>query len=368
MPDHPEWVLPSYTEPPHGPKSDQAEEYPLTCTTGRRIPVYFHSEHRQLPWCRELWPVPRVEINPVTAAEYGIEQGDWVWIETPYGKIRECADLYYGVDRNIINCEHTWWYPEVQDSGHGFQLSQVNQLIDRNAQDPHLRHLEPARLPGQDLQGDARELAVQQPGAVRLQRRRDHPHRHRPASEGMAAHLRREGVTHAESDHHRPQPLRRLPGLQRGLQGAERRADRRVLEPRRARGAEPRVRGRRLPRRLHVLPAGHLPALRDPECVHVCPTGASTKDEDGTIQIDKELCIGCGACLTPAPTACATSTPTRNVAEKCTMCQQTINEEGGVPQCVSQCGGNARWFGDIEEGYESFEGPEATACAASAAG
>ena len=136
MPDHPEWVLPSWTEPPHGPKSDQAEEYPLTCTTGRRIPVYFHSEHRQLPWCRELWPVPRVEINPVTAAEYGIEQGDWVWIETPYGKIRECADLYYGVDRNTINCEHTWWYPEVQDSGHGFQLSQVNQLIDRNAQDP----------------------------------------------------------------------------------------------------------------------------------------------------------------------------------------------------------------------------------------
>ena len=136
MPDHPEWVLPSWEEGPHGPNSADAEEYPLTCTTGRRIPVYFHSEHRQLPWCRELWPVPRVEIHPETAAEYGIEQGDWVWIETPYGKIRECADLYYGVDRKTINCEHTWWYPEVQDSGHGFQLSQVNQLIDRNAQDP----------------------------------------------------------------------------------------------------------------------------------------------------------------------------------------------------------------------------------------
>ena len=32
---------------------------------------------------------------------------------------------------------HTWWYPEVQDCGHGFQLSQVNQLIDNKAQDPH---------------------------------------------------------------------------------------------------------------------------------------------------------------------------------------------------------------------------------------
>ena len=138
MPEREDLWLPNWIEPPHGPVADpeMAEEYPLTATTGRRIPVYFHSEHRQLPWCRELWPVPRVEINPVTAAKYGIEQGDWVWIETPYGKIRECADLYYGVDQNTINLEHTWWYPELNEAGHGFQLSQVNCLIDRNAQDP----------------------------------------------------------------------------------------------------------------------------------------------------------------------------------------------------------------------------------------
>lgn len=94
----------------------------------------------------------------------------------------------------------------------------------------------------------------------------------------------------------------------------------------------------------------------DPECVHVCPTGASTKDEDGTIQVDKELCIGCGACLDACPYGVRYINADTNVAEKCTMCQQTINEEGGVPQCVSQCGGNARWFGDIEEGYDSFVG------------
>ncbi|MDY3980379.1 MAG: molybdopterin dinucleotide binding domain-containing protein, partial [Paraeggerthella sp.] len=137
-PDRKDWWLPSWVEPPHGPKDgDRIKEYPLTATTGRRIPVYFHSEHRQLPWCRELWPIPRVEINPKTAAEYGIEQGDWVWIETEWGKIREVADLYYGVDEDVINLEHTWWYPEVQDAGHGFQFSQVNQLIDHDAQDPH---------------------------------------------------------------------------------------------------------------------------------------------------------------------------------------------------------------------------------------
>jgi len=137
-PETPMWWLPSWVEPPHGPAEEgRKEEYPLTATTGRRIPVYFHSEHRQLPWCRELWPVPRVEINPETAAAYGIQQGDWVWIETEWGKIREVADLYYGVDKDVINLEHTWWYPEVQDAGHGFQFSAVNQLIDHHAQDPH---------------------------------------------------------------------------------------------------------------------------------------------------------------------------------------------------------------------------------------
>ena len=44
-------------------------------TTGRRIPVYFHNEHRQLPWCRELWPVPRIEMNPEDAERIGVELG-----------------------------------------------------------------------------------------------------------------------------------------------------------------------------------------------------------------------------------------------------------------------------------------------------
>ena len=138
-PDRPEWFLPGYTEPTHSPISDPERfaEYPLIITTGRRIPVYFHSEHRQLPWCRELWPVPRVEINPVTAAEYGIEQGDWVWIETPEGKIREVADLYYGINPGVINCEHQWWFPEFSQSGAGHELCGVNHLIDHHAQCPH---------------------------------------------------------------------------------------------------------------------------------------------------------------------------------------------------------------------------------------
>jgi anaerobic selenocysteine-containing dehydrogenase len=129
--------LVQYFEPLESPVKtpELFEKYPFICMTGRRIPVYFHNEHRQLPWCRELWPVPRVEINPDDAAELGIKQGDWVWIENDRGKIRQTADLYYGIKRGMINCEHQWWFPELEQADRGFELSGVNCLVDPMAAD-----------------------------------------------------------------------------------------------------------------------------------------------------------------------------------------------------------------------------------------
>lgn len=108
----------------------------FNCTTGRRNPVYFHSEHRQLPWCREQWPVPRIEMNPVDAKELNLAQGDWVWIENENGKIRQVVDLYYGIAPGVVNLEHTWWFPEIDDVGHGWEHSACNQLVYKDYNDP----------------------------------------------------------------------------------------------------------------------------------------------------------------------------------------------------------------------------------------
>jgi anaerobic selenocysteine-containing dehydrogenase len=131
--------LPTFTEPPESPvaRPDLYEKYPFTVITGRRIPVYFHNEHRQLPWCRELWPTPRIEMNPFDAEELGVRQGDWVWIENDRGKIRQTVDLYYGIPRGVVNCEHQWWLPELPQASKGFELVGANCLVDRHAQDPH---------------------------------------------------------------------------------------------------------------------------------------------------------------------------------------------------------------------------------------
>ena len=93
-----------------------------------------------------------------------------------------------------------------------------------------------------------------------------------------------------------------------------------------------------------------------PECTTVCPTGASTKTADGTVQIDKELCIGCGACISACPYGVRYLNAELNVVEKCTLCSQ-LTEQGELPACVAQCGARARFFGDLDEGIDSFEGP-----------
>ena len=96
-----------------------------------------------------------------------------------------------------------------------------------------------------------------------------------------------------------------------------------------------------------------------PECVQVCPTGASQKTEDGTVQIDKSKCIGCQFCVMACPYGVRYLNQDERVVEKCTLCEQRI-AQGEMPQCVSQCGSRARFFGDIEQGLDSFVAPAPT--------
>ncbi len=106
---------------------------------------------------------------------------------------------------------------------------------------------------------------------------------------------------------------------------------------------------------MYYLPVG-CQHCEEPECVHVCPTEASHIAEDGTVQIDKSKCIGCQFCAMACPYGVRYLNEEERVVEKCTLCAQ-ITAQGGLPQCVIQCGGRARFFGDLEQGIESFEAP-----------
>lgn len=126
--------LPQYRETPESPISqpEKVKEYPYILITGARLPVFFTSEHRMVHWLREITPDPVVEIHPETAAQYGIKNGDWVYIETPRGRIKQRAKLTTGLDSRVIAAQFGWWFPEIKTPDHGWQESNVNILTDND--------------------------------------------------------------------------------------------------------------------------------------------------------------------------------------------------------------------------------------------
>lgn len=124
--------LPYYEEPPESPYStpEIAAEYPLILTTGARIPFFFNSEHRQIAKLRKAHRFPIAEIHPDTAAASGIAEGDWMWIETRRGRMRQKAKLTTGIDPRVIQAEHGWWFPEEPGPDYGVWKSNVNLLTD----------------------------------------------------------------------------------------------------------------------------------------------------------------------------------------------------------------------------------------------
>jgi anaerobic selenocysteine-containing dehydrogenase len=106
--------LPNYEEPPETPVSqpDLAKKYPFILITGARFRPMHHSEHRQIRSLRKLYPYPTAEINPETARQQGIGEGDWMVIETPRGKIKQKAKLTSRIPPRMIEAQHGWWFPE----------------------------------------------------------------------------------------------------------------------------------------------------------------------------------------------------------------------------------------------------------------
>ena len=126
--------LPFYTEPPQSEAStpDLFKKYPLVMITGARSNLFFHSEHRQIPWLREKEPDPTVEIHPDTAKEYNIYDGEWVHLENDMGHIKRKAVISLKVKPNHVQTLHGWFKPEAEGAEPNlFNVwdYQVNQII-----------------------------------------------------------------------------------------------------------------------------------------------------------------------------------------------------------------------------------------------
>jgi anaerobic selenocysteine-containing dehydrogenase len=140
--DHGYPPLPEYVEPAVGPvaQPDLAAHYPLILTCAK-LPQFCHSQHRALPSLRRLVPDPEVELHPTTAAERGIQPGDWVVIATPHGRMQARARFRPHLDPRVVYAQHGWWQactalglPSYDP--HSAEGANYNGLISHEVMDP----------------------------------------------------------------------------------------------------------------------------------------------------------------------------------------------------------------------------------------
>ena len=68
-------------------KTTDLKRYPLAAVTQRPMAMY-HSWDSQNAWLRQIHAHNYLFVNPVTARAEGIEDGDWMWAESMWGKVR----------------------------------------------------------------------------------------------------------------------------------------------------------------------------------------------------------------------------------------------------------------------------------------
>jgi anaerobic selenocysteine-containing dehydrogenase len=141
--------LPVYREPPETMQTEpgSADEYPLILTT-RKPAVFRHANLRHIKSLRAQRPDPILNINPATAKELGISDGDWVYIENRRGRITHKAEYSKNLHPKVVVGDHGWWYPEkgVDEELHGFAESCINAITSNSP--PYAREMGSATFRG----------------------------------------------------------------------------------------------------------------------------------------------------------------------------------------------------------------------------
>jgi thiosulfate reductase / polysulfide reductase chain A len=130
--------------PVYEPRAWQpTSEYPLYFINWKEA-NHTHSRTQNNPWLLEIKPENPMVIHPSTAARYGIEEGDVVWVESLYGRVKAKARVTARI------------HPEVIGVQHGFGHTAFGRLAKgRGTSDSALRPTKSDPLSGQALHKEA---------------------------------------------------------------------------------------------------------------------------------------------------------------------------------------------------------------------
>ncbi len=103
--------LPEWVEPPESSTGtpDLVKKYPLILSDFHTSKVYNAGWLRNVPALREVMPYPSLQMHPDTAADRGIEDGDWVLVESPHGSMKLKAQVNIGIRPDTVMALHGWW-------------------------------------------------------------------------------------------------------------------------------------------------------------------------------------------------------------------------------------------------------------------
>jgi anaerobic selenocysteine-containing dehydrogenase len=109
-----------------------AEEYPFFALTQRPMFMY-HSWDSQNAWLRQIMAQNRLYMNARKAAELGLKDDDWVWVESHNGRIRCQLKTMEGCEENTVwtwnaigKQRGTWGLtPDASEATKGFLLNHL---------------------------------------------------------------------------------------------------------------------------------------------------------------------------------------------------------------------------------------------------
>ena len=157
--------LPYYREAP-----GTSHEYPYAVFTGVREDAFFQTGQRNIESLRKRSPTPKVFLHPDDAAKEGLEDGDWLRLETPTGQVLARLAIHDTMKPGHLRVPHGWWYPELrgkQELAGAFLSSDAvlcddqTEMLDHEQGVPHFKGFpgrvtkltEPPALPQRVLEG-----------------------------------------------------------------------------------------------------------------------------------------------------------------------------------------------------------------------
>jgi formate dehydrogenase iron-sulfur subunit len=83
-------------------------------------------------------------------------------------------------------------------------------------------------------------------------------------------------------------------------------------------------------------------------CLDVCPTGALTRTEFGTVVVQSDVCNGCGYCVPACPFGVIDRREQDGRVWKCTLCYDRLRDDM-EPACAKACPTKSIQFGPLPE-------------------